>query len=73
MVVATSADPKELMALHLSALRDYATRILVNRDILTPGEDEDRNLRMRQFLEMITFYQCTEKEAVSLLYRGFFR
>ena len=73
MVVATSADPKELMDRHLSALRDYAARILVDRDILTPREDEDRSLRMRQFLEMITSYQCTEKEAVTLLYRGFFR
>ncbi len=73
MVVATSADPKELMAEHLSALRDYAARILVNRDILTPREEEDRDLRMHQFLDMHASYQCTEKEEVSLLYRGFFR
>jgi hypothetical protein len=73
MVVATSADPKELMVQHLSTLRDYATRILVNRDILTPREEEDRDLRMNQFLDMHASFRCTEKEAVSLLYRGFFR
>jgi hypothetical protein len=73
MVVATSADPKELMAQHLSTLRDYATRILVYRDILTPREDEDRNIRMQQFVETLISHRCTEKEAVSLLYRGFFR
>ena len=73
MVVATSVDRKELTTQHLTALRDYATRILVNGDILTPREEEDRDLRMHQFLDMHASYQCTEKEAVSLLYRGFFR
>ena len=72
MVIATSADRKESTAQHLTALRDYATRILVNGDILTPREEEDRDLRMHQYLETLTSYRCTEKEAVSQLYRGFF-
>jgi len=50
MVIATSADRKESTAQHLTALRDYATRILVNGDILTPREEEDRDLRMHQYL-----------------------
>jgi hypothetical protein len=73
MVVATSADRKELTAQHLTALRDYATRTLIRGDILTPREEEVRDLRMHQYLETLVSYQCTPKEAVSQLYRGFFR
>ena len=42
MTAAASADPTELMAEHLSVLRVYATRVLVQGENLATSEEEDR-------------------------------
>ncbi len=70
---AVSAHPKEQMADLLATLRSYAKRVLVQGELLTLSEAQDKSSRMNQFLQMGAYYKCTEKEMVGLVYEGFLR
>ena len=67
-----TADPTELMTQHLTCLRGYARRVLVNDEELLLHEEEDKSFRMRKFIAIAMSYKCTEKEMVGLLYNGIF-
>ena len=62
-----AADPKQLMAEHLSTLRQYAKRLLVQDDPLSSAEDADRASRMREYLAVGASFQLTEHEMVDHL------
>ena len=70
MKIAVSAHPKEQMAELLVRLRDYAKRVLIQGDLLTFYEAQDKASRMSQFLRMGADYKCTEKEMIGLVYAG---
>ncbi len=72
MTAAASTDATQLMAQHLSTLRTYATRVVLNGESLAAHEEEDRSSRMRESLGIAGSYRCTEREMVGLLYRGLF-
>ena len=73
MAVAPLADPIELMAQHLRTLRAYARRVLIDRGTLEPPEDRDRATRVEEFIAIAKPHNCTEREVVGLLYKGFFK
>ena len=73
MVSVSSAQPVQKMAQHLSALRAYAMRVLVDEDALSMQEEQDKVVRLREFTEMAGSYRCTEKEIVGLIYKGCFK
>ena len=60
---------KKLMDDHLATLRGYARRVLVHGDPLIPGEDEDREGRMHEFLAIGNSFNLTKREMVALLYQ----
>ena len=66
----TLVDPKRLMAEHLSTLREYAKRVLVQDDALNSAEDADRASRMREYLAVGASFQLTRSEMVDHLYKG---
>ena len=73
MKSAVSAHPKEQMADLLATLRSYAKRVLLQGDLLTLSEAQDKSSRMNQFLQMGTDYKCTDKEMVGLVCQRFLR
>ena len=73
MVSVPSAQPTQRMAQHLAALRVYAKRVLEDGDALSIQEEQDKAVRLREFITMAGSYRCTEKEIVSLIYKGCFR
>ena len=73
MSTAPAVNPTESMTQHITILREYAWRVLVNEEALLPCEDEDRSHRIKEFIAIGSRYQCTEKEMVGLLYRGIAR
>ena len=72
MTAEASVDPAESMRQHLSILRGYATRVLVQGESLGTSEEEDRATRMEELLAIGNSYQFTQKELVAFLFRGFF-
>ena len=72
MSVALSVSPTQIIAQHLSTLREYARRVLVQGESLTLHEVEDKARRMEEFVALTTCYKCTAKEQVGLLYEGLF-
>jgi len=50
MKSAVSAHPKEQMADLLATLRSYAKGVLLQGDLLTLSEAQDKSSRMNQFL-----------------------
>ena len=70
MSTAPTANPTDSMTQHITRLREYAWRVLVNEEALLPCEDEDRSHRIKEFISIGTRYRCTEKEMVGIVYRG---
>jgi hypothetical protein len=66
------ANPTQVIAEHLSTLRIYARRVLVQGETLAPHEVEDKAWRLREFVALTSCYNCTEKEQAGLLYLGLF-
>lgn len=66
-------DPKDLMAQHPAALRDYARRVMVHGENLSPEEEGDKDRRMEEFLTAGRSFRLTDREMVSLIYRGLLR
>ena len=73
MVAAPLANPTEIMAHHLSILREYGRRVLLQGDALTLHEAQDKAVRMEEFLAIADSYGCTEKEMVGLLFNRVFK
>ena len=69
MSVAPSANPTKIIAEHLSTLREYVRRALMQGEPLTLPEEEDKARRMEEFVALTTCYKCTSKEQVGLLYK----
>ena len=70
MSLAPSVNPTKIIAQHLSTLREYARRALVQGEPLTLHEVEDKARHMEEFVALTTCYKCTAKEQVDLLYKG---
>ena len=70
MNTAPTANPTELMTQHFTILREYGRRVLMNEEELLPDEEQDKSVRMNEFIAIGTSYRCTEKEMVGLLYKG---
>ena len=62
-------DPKSIVSDHLAVLRDYATRVLIQGESLTPTEEADRKIRMAEFRATGSSFKLTDHEMVVLLYR----
>ena len=72
MSLATAATPAQIIAEHVSALREYAQRELVQGDHLSFYEIEDKDRRIMEFVALTSCYKCTAKEQVGLVYQGLF-
>ena len=66
------AEPKELMPEHLTSLRSYARRVLIQGETLTAIEEEDKERRLREYLAVGSSVKLTEREMAALVYKGFF-
>ena len=67
-------DPNQLMAQHQEALRKYALRTVKSDEALPDyeEEEEDKALRMREFLAIGSTFGLSDKEMVVQLFRGLF-
>jgi hypothetical protein len=72
MATLAPRNPEEMMAEDLSALRAYAERVVVRGDALSPHEEDDREIRFREFAEIGDSFQMTEREMVNMLFDGLF-
>jgi hypothetical protein len=68
----TSTDRIEQFFHHLAILKEYAKRVIVSRNPLTPEEEQDRADRIQEFLNIGLSFDLTEKEMVTILYRELF-
>ena len=66
-------DSKNLMAQHPAALREYAKRVFVHGEDLAPAEENDKDHRMEEFLAAGRSFRLTDREMVSIIYRGLLR
>lgn len=66
-------DPKEVVAAHVEALRDYAKRVIVLTGSLSVDEDADRSSRLQEFFAVGSSFDLTEREMVVQVYRGLLR
>lgn len=69
----TLMDPRDMMADHVSTLREYAGRVVVHRASLTSEEEADRAGRMREYRAIGSSFGLTDREMVGQIYRGLFR
>ncbi len=58
------------LAGHLSVLRGYARRAIIEERTLTDAQQLEKEQRFEKFVELGGFYRMTEREMVSLLLRG---
>ncbi len=65
-------DPNQLMDQHQKALRKYALRTVKSDEALPDYEEEDKTLRMREFLAIGSTFGLSDKEMVVQLFRGLF-
>lgn len=65
-------EPKDCMDYHLSALREYFQRVVVQGEELSPVESYDRAYRMEEFLAVGCTFNLTYKEMTHLLLGGLF-
>ena len=72
MSASTSTDRIEQFFHHLAILKDYARRVISGGDMLNAMEEDDRKLRVKQFLDIGISFDLTEKEMVTILYRELF-
>ena len=56
----------------MQAYLDYARRVISGGDMLNVMEEDDRKLRVKQFLDIGISFDLTEKEMVTILYRELF-
>ena len=68
-----ATDPRELIAQHAEDLREYARRVLVLGERLSPQEEEDRAAKLKELLAIGSTFRLTERELVGLVFRGVFR
>ena len=68
----TSTDRIEQFFHHLAILKEYAKRVIVSGNPLTPEEEQDRVDRIQEFLNIGLSFDLTEKEMVTILYRELF-
>ena len=60
---------KELVAEHLTTLKEYAKRVMLHDQPLTAAEQADKAKRMREFLAIGSSFRLTEHEMVGLLFK----
>ena len=65
-------ESKECMDYHLSALKNYARRVVEHGEELSPAESYDQAYRMEEFLAVGCSFNLTHKEMVRLLFGGLF-
>lgn len=70
MLTLTERDRKAIIAGHLSALRDYARKTLVQETPLGPAETPDRDSRMAALRDLWGRYGLTDHEMIAMLFRG---
>ena len=68
-----SITPQRVMAQHQEVLSGYAWKALACGEGLDDSEADDLALRMQEYLVVGASFNCTERELVSLLYRGLFQ
>ena len=68
-----SITPQRVMAQHQEVLSSYARKALVRGQFLDDSEADDLALRMQEYLVVGASFKCTERELVTLLYRGLFQ
>ena len=57
----------ELMYQHLAAIQSYARRVILQGDVLTSDEEEDRGRLMQEFLAVGSSFKLTGKEMAALI------
>ena len=58
-----------LMSQHLTAIQSYARRVILQGDVLTSEEEEDRGRLVQEFLAVGSSFRLTGKEMVALIYQ----
>jgi hypothetical protein len=63
-------DHKEQLRRQVTVLREYAKWCLLRSYVFPPSRESHRRNLMREFFQMGTQVQLTERDMVSLLFRG---
>ena len=64
------AAPRERFVNHLGTLRQYASRVLVQGELLTPWEDADREARLDDFFAVGISFDCTYRELAKAILKS---
>ena len=72
MATITSNDPNKLITEHLTALREFAMRAVVEGQELSEEERANKEDRFRQYAALGDSFRLTEREMVCLIFKGMF-
>jgi hypothetical protein len=61
---------RTVLSQHIVTLKSYARKALVNAETLTPEEDKDRQIRIRELMSMGDSFGLTSRQMVAHLYKG---
>jgi hypothetical protein len=68
MVSLVAADKKEWLTRDCADLRNYAERVVVDEEELTPYEAEDQARLMKEFMALGDSFKLTPRDMVRLIY-----
>jgi hypothetical protein len=72
MDVRVPGHTREPISEHLEILREYARRVILDGDSLSPAEEAHKEAIFQRIAELGGSFRMTEREMVSLMLRGVF-
>ncbi len=66
----SAKDPKQRMSEHLVALKDYAMRVIAQGQVLSADEEDDKEVRFREFARIGDSFTLSEREMVCLMFKS---
>ena len=68
MVSLVASDKKEWLTRDCADLRNYAERVVVNEEELTPYEASEQARLMKEFMDLGESFRLTPRDLVRLIY-----
>ena len=66
----SAKDPKQRMSEHLTVLKGYAIRVIEHGKALSSDEEDDKDIRFREFAQIGESFSLSEREMVCLMFNG---
>ncbi len=66
----SAKDPRQRMSEHLTVLKGYAMRVIAQGEALSSDEEDDKEIRFREFAQIGDSFTLSEREMVCLMFKG---